>query len=563
MVGERAIGFAAVTGAVLLTGGVGTSVYGTFVAAPAATGDRIDGRDGLGAYTELAVDAVPGRLGITALVLGVSAGIAAVVMARRARRGGGIYGEWGWMIPVAVALGVLVLPALAFFGHAGAALRYLRAAQPLTTGIPAVVAACVLVVAGCLLLLPGAVLPPYLRLPVRWPGLIGPVVTGGVVVAVAAGLVVWAGDDSRSIDHRTVPAAEVSPVPAAVHAERYRLTVPELNPAGYADVVVAGAGFVTATADGLVAYDGATGAQLWHYRRDRAADGIGVVPQSLRSLPDDVVLARWEERGWLALDARTGAVLWHDSDFGRDSELGDSGDAVHAHLPGPLVRIDRGSPGGPHAGLIYYDPRTGARRWSADAAKGDCPETFTQFVATATVVHRVTACGAAAELRVTTLDAADGREIAAHVLPAAGAVSFDVSQRGEPVLVDAGRVGYLLRAAADPVAIPEAYELSAADDAGTLVTTSAGTALIGAGSSSMSVLPGDSRVTDEWALLGAEAVRVAVARRPTTLTAASRTDPAAPVRELPFDADHCRKAEPIAVPGALLIRCQGTLIGYG
>ncbi|MFC8043599.1 PQQ-binding-like beta-propeller repeat protein [Nocardia sp. NPDC057353] len=561
--------FAAVAGAVLVAGGVGFAVFGRFVAPPEPTEDRIDGRDWLGAYTDLVVDALLERLAVVALVVGVLVLVAAAVMVRRVRRGDGYYGEWGFLVPVGVFAGLIVLPVLASAGHAGAAVAHARAALPLSAGVPAVLAGCFLVVAGSALLLPAAALPTKLRRP-RPAGLLLPAVVGLVAVVFAAGLVVRAADDSRSLDHRTVQAGAVPAVPGSIQGERYRIPIFEEAWEGDVDIAVAGAGFVVVRADGVTAYHGETGAELWHYRRDRVPEGIGVEQQSVRTLVDGVVLVSWQRRGWVALDAMTGAELWRESEFTRDRDAGSSSpgrERLDRELPNLLTRIDGRYDSEVADGITVYDPRTGARLWSAAADHDGCAaSSVTHFVAAVAAVHRVTGCGAAAQVRLTTLDPRTGAEIRSQVLPAYfplrsfDSIEIEVGRAGNHSLLGWRDSAYLLRGAEPPLPVPGAVALiSATEHEALLAMSGRRTEVIGAAE----VRPGPARYGRySHVLLDAEVVGVNKEEAGVGLEIWSRTDlRPGPTLPVPSERRSC-DASPLAAPGAVLVRCGGFLIGY-
>ena len=123
-------------------------------------------------------------------------------------------------------------------------------------------------------------------------------------------------------------------------------------------LVVDGVIFLTAAWDHVFAIDARTGAELWHYQRR-------LPPTSELSYccgPSNRGVSIWNDLVYLTtLDARTGRVRW-------DVELGKSADNLNAKQPPVVVgnRLFLGIAGGDSASRGFidaYDAATGSRLW--------------------------------------------------------------------------------------------------------------------------------------------------------------------------------------------------------
>lgn|GEM_PF-6082128 len=137
------------------------------------------------------------------------------------------------------------------------------------------------------------------------------------VAALVAGALTACGGPDLTIDETT---AKSMPVPAQVgQPSRVAWSVPATVESGTAPLA-AGAGVVygtTSTRKGLpdrvVAIDGRTGKQRWHYARKGAGSSL----VRLAASPDGRRVAAWFERDsqqlLVVFDAMTGTVVWHRS----------------------------------------------------------------------------------------------------------------------------------------------------------------------------------------------------------------------------------------------------------
>uniref|UniRef100_UPI001C2402B4 outer membrane protein assembly factor BamB family protein n=1 Tax=Nocardia noduli TaxID=2815722 RepID=UPI001C2402B4 len=554
--------FAAVVGAVSVWGGSVLAFYGRFVGPPLV---QDDGDLVPRSFDIFGIDTLPGFFAAVALAVGLWVGLVAVVLARRGWNEADEYTRREWWVVLGVLAGIVVLPTLAWARDAVEVVEKLQAVRPLGVTVPIIIAGCVLVVAGSILLLPATLAPAALA-PLRGRGLVVPLVAGVLVPVLAAGLAVRAGDDTRGIDHRTVAAVAVPPVPAGPGLERYQVWLGNPGRRYPADVVVAGAGFVVANSAGITAYHGGTGEELWHYRRTQREDGIGVKPESLRSLDDGVVLAYWEYRGWTALDARTGRLLWQVSDFTREHPDPESDRAHSVGLPEPLLRTeDRGNV------LIAYDPRTGARRWSARARDPSCPGARSWFDTTTTTVYQAIRCLDPDELRVSALSGHDGSITRTHVVPQPVDEDIPMTQRfGERVVAKWGENTLLLNGAHDPQPLPGARWVLAADAEGVLFQQRSGVEFIDRDARWVSE---DTEVSSPlhwvYALLGEYVVAIDQAEPGTVLRTWQRSDgspgPTVPVQvrgQRCPQWDLIPSPQTLTIPGGLLIRCGGWILGY-
>ncbi|MBL1078744.1 PQQ-binding-like beta-propeller repeat protein [Nocardia sp. 2] len=371
------------------------------------------------------LSALPETLATAALVAGALLLIVCAAVLLAAPHGS--YRDWGPIVGLVGAGGLLTFPYLAVKYRLPWAWDELRTDHPWFAALPAAIAAGVLVTLGGVLVLRLAGEPSaFARIPRRT-----------ATVAVVAGLVVsgavavgteYLGDDRRNLDHVTAARVAVPAVPDRLGVEQYRLSVPATGRAGgqtfFGDFTTAGTGFVVSSVAGITAYDGATGAPTWHYLRRTGDDGRpiggGYIERSLTSIDGgSVILAQWRRAGWIAFDAVTGEILWRNSDFGIDAgayeQLGTQS------LDGAALVLDWRDQ------LRGYDPRTGALAWTAEPAV-ECaahqPHRVRPVV-TATTVYTFDWCGYSAEpsAAITALDARTGAVVARREIPRAAETS--------------------------------------------------------------------------------------------------------------------------------------------
>ncbi|MEV0333451.1 PQQ-binding-like beta-propeller repeat protein [Nocardia sp. NPDC050717] len=392
---SRPLTAAAILGVVLLTGGIALGLHSLFFAAgnPVDTETRVSG-------------GIAHDLGVFATALGVAT-LLALASALRWSRSLQAAG-FGNLPTVAMHLIVVAEFVLSIkldirdsvvrtFEH------YARFPQ-----LPVAVAAWILTVAGTVLVLGASFSPPVRGALSRRSGATMAMI-GVLVCAIATGVAVRAGDDSRFIDQHTAPPAAAAPLPSRLGTEQFRLDLPSS-----ATVVAGGPGFLVGTDTGITAYDGVTGTPRWHHRRPGAHEkGVHLDLRSLAVIgPENVVVSYWSGLGWKAFDASTGELLWTTSDFGRDVSTGLG--ATESDVPLPmLTRREDGA-------LIRYDARTGRTMWSAPRVPVGCAKRQSTTAITSTAVYQVMLCGtgSAATTTVRALDQQTGTPIAQRDLPA-------------------------------------------------------------------------------------------------------------------------------------------------
>ncbi|MFI9505549.1 PQQ-binding-like beta-propeller repeat protein [Nocardia sp. NPDC052566] len=407
---SRGAAGAAAVGIGLISGGTALAVYSRFFASAEHLDDRMaDGSDWFGSF-RAPVAGVPVRFATAAILLGVAliaVAVAVAVRGGRARAGSGRAGVFA----LAVLACVAVWGGFAVRAHLPGMWDSIRFDYPWFAQLPTALAATALVLIGGVLMLGLALYPVNVRRIGR--GAMATLIAVGLAVAAGvAVLAVRAGDDDANVDHSTAASVTIPPVPRRLGNERYRVALPvqidarDANRKRAADVVVAGAGFVVASTEGLTAFDGATGQPRWHYLRKnvRRGDQLGVeyIRASLMSADGgSVVLARWDNKGWVALDAVTGAVLWTDSEFTRrlpDPDLSSASEKNPWRIADDefrptaryLVLTD-----GSH--IERYDARTGARMWSADG----CGDRRQEVAVTDPAIYRITHCVNGNEMTIT------------------------------------------------------------------------------------------------------------------------------------------------------------------
>lgn len=220
---------------------------------------------------------------------------------------------------------------------------------------------------------------------------------GVVLVGVPGVLVVIEYSDATHIDATTAAriAAPQPPTVAVRQAWRWRTDRRVL------DVQAAGAGFVVLTDRGVVAVDGTTGAERWHYRRD----DLAIADSGRLRVLDDGRTVVLPLGGWgrlHAFDAFTGELLWQTNErYERlSTEVADARTAlasVEDHVDGKPAAVARSS-------------RTGAVMWrrplgcSLDPAAAPHPITPSDVV--------IVRCESEKDVPlVVAFDAKDGREL--------------------------------------------------------------------------------------------------------------------------------------------------------
>jgi outer membrane protein assembly factor BamB len=226
------------------------------------------------------------------------------------------------------------------------------------------------------------------RLPVRWR-----VAGAGALAALAGAAAVvggaWAVEHRTAVDAATAAPSGARPGPIAPRRVLWTWDTPGgqvLNVQGFNfdgmpgddDVVGAGPGVAVRTDDGVVALDGRTGRERWHYRRPGTSPGA----TGLYASPGGAWVVAWFASGspdavggrWLAFDGETGRV-------GLDRVVAGPGgvDDRFASLLTSRTLVERRmlscAPGcGPDGGrerLAGLDLATGSRLWDWRMA-GDC-----------------------------------------------------------------------------------------------------------------------------------------------------------------------------------------------
>lgn len=150
------------------------------------------------------------------------------------------------------------------------------------------------------------------------------IVVVGLAVSAAVAVCVASAHASTRADYTTAGRVEIPAMPASVGDSAYTLTTSDVS-----RLVPAGPGFVMGGDDALIAYDGATGAQRWHYpwhllgqaceptairSTGTHAEAVVIVECLNRAVPSEDERHRWT---LTAFDAMTGGVLWMRDDAGR------------------------------------------------------------------------------------------------------------------------------------------------------------------------------------------------------------------------------------------------------
>ncbi|GAB4585532.1 outer membrane protein assembly factor BamB family protein [Nocardia sp. IFM 10818] len=592
---KRVWAVAAAVGAGLIVGGACLAVYSRFFASTVALENvwvgcasneiKSCGAEASGVADSFATAAVVlgGLLLTTVALIGVR-------LVRRWETSRGTI-----LLVAAAVLGcLLVLPDMAFNNRLPEAYQQIRFEYPWFERLPTAVAACLLLVVGTMLGVRVGVQPERMRDLRTWVVALSSVV-GLLISAGIAATSITAGDDRRNIDHVTASAVGPAAVPDRLGTEKYRLSLPSSGA-----FVAAGAGFVSATWEGLTGYDGASGEPRWHYRRTGAEHdgeyGITLSAETLRARDDGrVVLAEWSRGGWTALDATTGELLWQTSDFSRD--LGERDDRRYRHVPsiapsrGPLVLASEDR-------IAGYDARTGARQWSTETSVPDCWGTMQRVTVTDRAVYRVDDCANDTEfwIQATILDPRTGarigsRELGRSARPAdRGSRSTTLTGYGNSVGIDwdwEGQTGMVTLGAPEQLATARVtarsgYSVKTADpngqdaivrdptvppaDPGRYTVVSLETGAV------KYPLPGMEGALYDSMFLSAEVVEQALYLGPDgdarpEVRAWSRADGSL-VQSIPYDHPDqvCDESWLMAAPGAVLVACSGKkkveLIGF-
>jgi outer membrane protein assembly factor BamB len=168
-------------------------------------------------------------------------------------------------------------------------------------------------------------------------------------VVVASG---FASTGVRSADATTAADTRPAPVPAAPRTRTWMWHAPE--GLTVREVVPAGAGVVVAVDDGVVALDGVTGRERWHYRVAGARVALAAVTPDgdTLTLTYNVPGEGINEIRVLVLDATTGTVVL--------DETGDGSYFYDSYSWGVLTDQVLVSVA---MQVRAFDPRTGERRW--------------------------------------------------------------------------------------------------------------------------------------------------------------------------------------------------------
>ncbi|MGH8964385.1 MAG: PQQ-binding-like beta-propeller repeat protein, partial [Actinomycetes bacterium] len=247
------------------------------------------------------------------------------------------------LVTVALALGVTTV--VAFVQWLG-----LHALFPGDRGLLVTSAYAVMLLGTAAVIRAGLRLPPQPPTVRSRRGIIG-FVAGMTAVAVATGLVVAVAGDHSRIDATTTTATPAPPTPTDLTRVAWRWSEGERIHA----VVPAGAGVVVATSRGIVALDGRTGQERWHYRRTYAATDLE---------PADggrMVIASIGGR-LHAFDAFTGELRWRDEPATADYM---SWIVTNSTTGSTIVRTDARIVGPDELEMEYAatDARTGTPTW--------------------------------------------------------------------------------------------------------------------------------------------------------------------------------------------------------
>ncbi|MET9201519.1 hypothetical protein [Gordonia sp. NPDC003585] len=208
------------------------------------------------------------------------------------------------------------------------------------------------------------------------------------ISVVGAGYAGGKGLVGRSIHQPKAASVPVPPLPTTV-GTRIAYTIPARS-AG--DVLEAGPGFVVRGADGLVAYDGSTGARRWSIESSdlgslcggellrRMSRTLGVAsPRAEASVRTtgigrDATVVVTCSRWIVGVDAMTGSVRWVNSE----------GWDVYDATP-DVIAVTKDDRSSQHAAVAAMDPRTGKVRWVMGAS--DCTDAESLMVVERVIVQ--------------------------------------------------------------------------------------------------------------------------------------------------------------------------------
>lgn len=173
-----------------------------------------------------------------------------------------------------------------------------------------------------------------------------------VVLPVASVMVAFglASTGVLSADATTAADTRPAPVPAAPRTPTWVWHAPEGLTVH--EVVPAGAGVVLEVEDGVIALDGVTGRERWHYRVAGANVGLAAVTPDGDTLTLNIVSQQGLEIRVLVLDATTGTVI-----LDKTGEAPYFVDSYSSRVLTDHVLLSVAEQ------VRAFDPRTGVRRW--------------------------------------------------------------------------------------------------------------------------------------------------------------------------------------------------------
>ncbi|MFF2085691.1 PQQ-binding-like beta-propeller repeat protein [Nocardia sp. NPDC058176] len=351
----------------------------------------------LGDWHRTAIVGVAERVALTGAVVGAIVAVGLVVLVVLGRRPDPS-AETDFSIDIwIVSMIVLVVGAMLGLGEPWNAVKawsVVRGFYPFSPRPPMAAAAYLLAGVALLPAIIGAIRIRYGRqLPLR---VLGCSLVAGLLVSTAAAVgALRLGDDNTNIDRSTAGSAEALAVPARVSGEAFRFVLDRENFSSTRDryeIVATTAGFVIGTKSGIIAYDGLTGEQRWHYQRsDQGSSSLRRLDYSLLSTDGgDVVVTNWEKIGTVAFDATTGETLWtaKSSEGIDDFDLVSYPWVVPSSAPRPLLRGDG-------VEIAAFEPRTGRRLWLSDTSVPYC--SLDRTVMTSAGLYQVRECRDEAE----------------------------------------------------------------------------------------------------------------------------------------------------------------------
>ena len=245
-----------------------------------------------------------------------------------------------------------------------------------------------------------------------------------VIVVLVAGVVLGAGGSVAAVavtqpNTNGTTAGSVSPaaVPTSPATQKWLWHSDKT----IFDIVPAGAGFVVATEDSLIAVDGTTGQERWHYHRPG-----GAPPQPIFTFDHGGIVVADVDDLWFGFDAYTGKVLWHRDGVGNVL-------ASTWRASTRTVLIASGYPRGPVQAL---DPRTGETAWEKPylpQCRADGSAATTDDVA----IVRLE-CGDKRQVVLVGLDGATGRRLWRRDGPVAPASQYVRATRSGVVIIEEG-----------------------------------------------------------------------------------------------------------------------------